>query len=331
MLWLLKLACTSSLPQGVFLLEGDKVIGEIRVIGGGCSQRKEIAFWGPHWGTNGFVPFTISFEDDIKWISFPLETGLGTGHANLRLQGEEAYFLLGSKQNEFYKRMTLIPEKEIGDAGVLEAQNRWDEQKIQDEEHWSEGAFVILDNDKVVGEIQLIPEEPAEVLVYDSFWLTPSLVEAIRFDEGTDISLIFPIEPSIEGEDAFLRMNTLLWEIRVPISDVSSELDRQLQFRAGRISDEARNTAIEAAIADADKMEESLVIRDGKELLKRATHPSGCHSFEDIVNEEDLLWLGYDVEIHSEEERCLVAIEGNPKQHRRRFSGRINQNGITEQ
>jgi len=112
---------------------------------------------------------------------------------------------------------------------------------------------------------------------------------------------------------------------------VSSELDRELQFRAGRISDEERNTAIEAAIADANKMERSLVTRDGKELLKRATHPSGCHSFEDIVIEEDLLWLGYDVEIYSEGEACLLLIEGNPKQHRRRFSGRINQNGITEQ
>ena len=68
---------------------------------------------------------------------------------------------------------------------------------------------------------------------FDPFWLSDGLVSAERFDEGPDIVLLFPVEPSFEGENGLLRLNTILHEVVVPTSDVPSDLDRRLLLVPG--------------------------------------------------------------------------------------------------
>ena len=71
-----------------------------------------------------------------------------------------------------------------------------------------------------MGDVQFAGSSPTTIAVYDSWWLTPSPVEAQRLDDGTDIVLAFAAEPSILGDSASLRFNVPTGQVVVPTGPV---------------------------------------------------------------------------------------------------------------
>ena len=330
LLFLLFLACHSvSLPLGTWRIEGDNEIGVIRHSRTGWTHQIELALFTEHTSTNGLVEATVETLDGTHWLRFPIQSGFGDGQASIRLQGREAYLPLGARFNEFGIRMRIHSDQTLSDEELKVAHEAWKKRQAIDNQVWMQGSFLLYSDQKPVGTVQLLPDEPAEIRVFDSFWLSDGQVSAERFDEGPDIMLLFPVEPSFEGEDGLLRINTILQEVVVPTSDVPSDLDRRLKLLPGVFKESDVLPLIEASIEEANQLEAQLILRDGIQLSRWASQSDGCASFDDWVMNSGYDWMGYEVKIVHENNECVVYVKGDPEQHRRRFSGKITKNGLS--
>ena len=322
-------ACNGTdLPLDTWRIVGENELGVIRHSRSGWRQNIEIALFTTHASTSGLVQASLDEDMGTAWLRFPIETAFGEGEASIRLQGKEAYLPLGARMNEFGIRMQALQGADVSDDEIVQAQAVWRSRQAEDHHAWMQGSFVLYSDVTPVGTVQFIPDSPAEISVFDSFWLSEGVVQAERLDEGGDILLLFPVEPSLEGEDALLRINTILLEAVVPTADVPSDLDRRLQLKPGVMDQNRRDELMDNAITEANRLEKEVLRRDGVQLAQWAVRTAGCASFDDWVMNSGYDWLGYRVKIEAVDDECVVLVESDPEQHRRRFSGKITRNGI---
>ncbi len=305
------------------MLEGEGVLGVLSPGTTGCGDaHPTIGLWGATFGTAGRVPAEITEEEGVLWLSFPIETGVGEGQAALRIQGGDVRMPLGARSGEF--DLVLKRRPGLADSAALEVAGASAAAGIQAERGaWERGDFLLVDGEAVVGQVILRGDAPPMVSVHDITWLTPEPVVAARADDGGDLLLVFPVEPTLEDEEALLRINVLTRAVVVPSAAVPAPIDRRLRLEPGTISDEARMAAVSAAIQAADTAEEAWLEEVGADLAIRARRAGGCASWSDLPEEWRLPLAGYEVEIDAADGDCALHVEPSWRQHRRRFSGVI--------
>ena len=305
------------------MLTGEGVLGQLSPAAAGCSgDGPQIMLWGPTWGTAGAVQAEVSEEEGVLWLSFPIQTGVGEGIAALRIQGDDVRMPLGARSGEFdlvltktrglAERSELQQAEEASSAGIAREQAAW-----------QAGLFLLLDGEERVGEVVLRGESPPMVSVHDLTWLTPEPVVAARADDGGDLLLEFPVEPTLEDEEALLRINVLTRQVVVPSQAIPAPVDRRLMLVPGSLSDAERERAVAEAVAAADAAERAWLYEAVPGLAQKARRSGGCASWEDMPVEWRLMLAGYDVEITEDEGDCGLDISPEWSQHRRRFSGVI--------
>ena len=106
MWWLMACLATGEGPGGVWTLQGEEIVGQISH-GTGCDRTPKIGIWGPRWGTNGMVTAEVVEESDgVWWAHFPVQIGLGTAMAALRMEGGAAQMPMGIRPGEFSLDLT---------------------------------------------------------------------------------------------------------------------------------------------------------------------------------------------------------------------------------
>lgn len=319
------LACASSSPlvTEAWVLKGPGVLGQLSASGHGCDGKEaSIGLWGATWGTAGHVPVEATEEDGVLWLSFPIQTGVGEGVAALRVQGEDVRVPLGARSGEFDLVLTRTPG--VSPAAPLQAAERSAQAGITVEQAaWEQGDFLLMDGTEAVGEVSLRGDAPPMISVHDITWLTPEPVVAARADDGGDLLLVFPVEPTLEDEEALIRINVLTRAVVVPSQAVPSPMDRRLKLEAGVLSDAERAEAVAAAIASADAAEEAWLEEAGADLARRARRSGGCAEWSELPEEWRLMLAGYEVEITTLDGECALEVSPDWRQHRRRYSGVI--------
>ena len=322
--WIL-LAChdVPMLIEEPLVLTGDGVLGQLSPAAGGCGgEGLQIMLWGPTWGTAGAVRAEASEESGVIWVSFPIQTGVGEGVAALRIQGDDVRMPLGARSGEFdlvltktsgrAKQDDLLQAEEVSVAGIAHEQAAW-----------QAGLFLLMDGEERVGEVVLRGESPPMVSVHDLTWLTPEPVVAARADDGGDLLLVFPVEPTLEDEEALLRINVLTRQVVVPSQAIPAPVDRRLMLAPGSLSDAEREQAVADAVAAADAAERAWLYEAVPGLARKARRSGGCASWEEMPAEWRLMLAGYEVEITESDGECALDIAPDWSQHRRRFSGVI--------
>ena len=326
MLWTL-LSCSGqpSLIREPWVLTGEAVSGQIRPMSTGCgADGVQVGLWGPTFGTDGMVSAQVSqeTEDGPLWLSFPLQTGVGEGVAALRIQGADIQLPLGARSGEFdlvlEHQEAQLPAEEIAAQSDAAAQRLVAEQAL-----WRAGDFLLMDGESVVGTVRLRGEEPPMVSVHDITWLTPQPVIASRADDGGDLLLAFPVEPTLEDEEALIRINVVSREVVVPSQATPAPIDRRLRLEPGVLSEEERAAAVLAAAAAADDAERAWLEEAVPGLARLARRSGGCAEWGDMPEEWRLMLAGYEVEIQEATGGCSIEIVPEWSQHRRRFRGII--------
>ncbi len=322
MWWLMACLVTGGGPSGVWTLQGDGVVGQISH-GTGCDKTPRIGLWGPRWGTQGMVAAEIQQESEgVWWAHFPVRIGMGTAMAALRLEGGAAQMPLGARPGEF--SLNLRRTEGTLDPAVLRAAQATTTAALQKEQTaWREGVFLLREAGATVGEIRFRGDRPPLVAVYDSWWLTPAPVPADVVSEGADMVLRFSVEPTLQGEDAELRINVPLREVVAPIGEVPVKEERRFELVPGGVSDEERLRAVVQARTSADTREAALVRELGMKVSRAAKTPTGCRSLAELDPAFSLLFTGYQVQIRRMDETCVVEVEPSRIQHGRRFKGRV--------
>jgi hypothetical protein len=290
-----------------------------------------VGLWGPHWGTPGVVTAEVEIlENGAYWLFFSLETGVGIGRAALHLQGNEARLPLGGRSGEFDIKLSASPGELLA---AEEEQARLRTQAAIEEEQlfWNEGSFQIVEEEQVVGDVRFAGSDPTLISVYDTWWLTPEPVQALRQDDGTDMVLAFPVEPSILGETASLRINIPTRSAVVPSDVVPVEGDRRLSLVPGSVSDDERDAVMEKAIADNRELEKRGLVELLTPLASSAIQDSGeCRSLDSLSVEMKSMLSGYRLEMEVVENHCQIHLEPEQSQHGRRFIGTIGPKGLVE-
>ena len=322
MWWLLACLATDSGPSGVWTLRGEGVVGQISH-GSGCDQGSTIGLWGPRWGTDGMVSVQLEQESEgVWWAHFPVEIGLGTAMAALRLEGGSAQMPMGGRPGEF----SLDLRRSEGALSAAERQAAQDGAAASletERQSWRNGGFLLKDQDAVVGEVHFRGERPPLIAVYDAWWLTPAPVPADVVPEGADLVLRFSVEPAMGSEDGELRINVPLREVVAPLGKTPVDEERRFELVPGRVTEEARAEHMAQAVSLSDTRERQMVMELGVKLSVAARTDEGCLKMSDVDPAFSLLFTGYEVAIVQEAGDCVVEIEPSRAQHGRRFKGRI--------
>jgi len=322
MWWLIACLATTDSPTGIWTLKGEGIVGQISH-GSGCDKTPRIGLWGPRWGTDGMVSVEIVREtDEVWWAHFPVQIGLGTAMAALRMEGGAAQMPMGARPGEFSLDLRRT-EGALDPAVLLEAQAETSVALDQERTAWQDGVFLLKEEGAVVGEVRFRGERPPLVGVYDPWWLTPALVPADVVPEGADLVMRFSVEPALAGEDGELRINVPLRKVVVPLGDVPVAEERRFLLVPGGMSEEGRSAAIASAQEAADSHETEMVTELGAKVARAAAGEAGCRSLDELDPAFKLLLTGYDVQIVPKGEGCVVEVEPTRPQHGRRFKGTI--------
>lgn len=310
----------------------DEVVGLIEAgAGGGCAAAfARIGLWGPTWGTPGVVSAEVVAESPtVHWAWFALDTGVGEAEAALRLEGSVATLPLGARRGEHEVHLRLRD----GAPSQADWQAKADASAAAlavERGVWAAGDFRLQDGAQLVGEVQLRGEGlPPFVAVYDATWLTPGPVPARRVDDGGDLLLSFPVEPSLGGEEALLRLNVATRTAVVPASEHPDQMDRVLTVVPGTVTPQERSARTEAAREAARAAERAFV----HELLPRLAQsalvsPGRCAAPAEVEPSWPLLLAGYRVRVLPEADGCVVEIEPERSQHGREFRGVVGREGV---
>lgn len=329
--------------SGTWSMQGDDVVGSLRVVSGGCAgERVLVSLYGPGLATAGEVEAeAATTPDGPTWLYFPLETALGAGQAALRVQGRDARLPLGARPGEFDLSLALSPEP--ADAASLEAarasaraeldgwQAAWADGRFRLVEQAASGADGSATTDQLVGELVFRAELPPLVAVYDRWWWTGAPVAADRVDEGADLVLTFLAEPSLQGEEAQLRVNVPTGVAVVPADVAPTELDRVLRLVPGEVQPEERDAAMKRARAAADEEEQRTTVNFARQLAALATQEDGsCAGLDALGQADSPMLAGYELELSPGPDGCVVHIEPVHPQHRRRLRARVGPSGILD-
>jgi hypothetical protein len=292
---------------------------------------------GERWLTPGTVSAAVEHGElggaPATWLAFPVRTAVGEAEAVGRIQGRSFVVPLGARPGEHELSLQLAP-LEHGAVPVPSRDEVRSELAVL-EEGWAAGRLRLIDEvDGLVGEIILQGSLPPLVAVYDRHWLSPGAVPvpAARVDEGGDMLLRFPVEPSIEGEQALLRVNVPTQRVVVPLGPAPDPVERQLQLAVGAVSDGERDAARARARSIADR-EEQHFLNDLAPRLIEALRPEtgpGCRPVGSLPSHWSLLTAGYSLQTSVTEGACTVWLVPEVEQHRRRHRVRAVAGGAVE-
>lgn len=330
---LLALACSSpgAVLQGTWRLQGPDTLGLVRAGGTGCgSSSPTVELHGPALSTGGPVPAQVAEEAEGQvWLYFPLQTALGEAEAAMRLQGAQAMLPLGARQGELELRLDRV-EGGVDAAALRDAATRSAATLAQARDAWAGGAFRLVQGDgRLVGEVLLRPDQAPLVAVYDRTWWTGGLVWSDRAEDGPDILLSFPVEPALRGEEGLLRLNVPTSTAVVPADVLPTELDRRLALVPGVVTDAEREATMAAARVEADQAEADALVGLARVLAVRARDEEGvCRPWQQVDPTLAEVLVGYDVQVEDDGGRCVVDVEPELPQHRRRLRVRVGPEGV---
>ena len=304
------LACSTTpvpeLPAGSWVLEGPGATGSLRTAEDSC----RIALDGGTWGTLGEVSCRAHAQP--RWLVFTAQTALGEVDAVTRWEDQALVVPLGSREGEFELRLARTPGQ--GDTRGVDALRLEGERAA-----WQMGRFRL--EGPFAGELDLA--RWTLELAGPQVWTDePELLEVV--EQGMDLVLSAPVEPSLEGASTVFRVNRVLRQGVLPRGDEPSEQDLSFALVSGpwESREADRNAALEASVESEQARLESLA----EELRPGLGGP--CPE-QVPVGLSQAMW-GYALRFEQGEAGCALVVEPEPVQHGRRLAVRIEASGIVQ-
>lgn len=309
------LACTCAsptqvgLPRGSWALTGSGGSGWLEVGPEGCRA----ALFGESWDTGGLTGCTDLGDG---WLSLQLRSGAGEGEVTGLFDGERLLIELGPREGEFGVSLAATPGV-IDEVALAEALAVSEALIAADREAWEEGWFRIQVGDLLVGELEMASDRELWLTLYDPSWMTQGAVRARVYEEGAELVLLFPVMPSLQGDEGVIRLNRPLKLMVVPVAAKPDPDDRVLGLVPGRVGDEEREARRAWALEEGGRKETETLLP----LLQALAE--SC----EMSPEWELVLTGYRTDLTQDEEGCLVRADPEPVQHGRRLSAEVRASG----
>ncbi len=316
-------------------IAADSVLGVILVESGGCGQGGlRIALAGPGLSTEGEVAAEVLPPDpdepaEAAWLRFPMRWPVGAGEGLLRLEGGRARLPLGLRAGEHDLQLVWTEGQPAAEA-LAGAEATAAAALRTGAAAWAAGRFSLRDaSGALVGDVDFFDDTGVMVALYDATWTTGGRRVAARADEGGEILLTVPVEPSLEGESALLMVNLASGAVVVPSAETPQPEDRWLRLEPGGPTEAEREQALSAAGAAAEAAELEWLQTWAPRLAAHAWSPVGCRPAEAVGEDWALMLRGYSLSIVANPSGgCDVQLDPSPPQHRRRLRALANTAGL---
>ena len=305
------LACTcaeppgAGLPEGTWALTGAGASGWLEVGPEGCRA----ALFGETWDTEGLTSCTDLGDG---WLRLRFRSGAGEGQVTGRFDGERLLVELGPREGEFGVVLAATSGV-IDEVALAEAMAASDALIAADREAWEAGWFRIQVGDVLVGELELSSDREIWLSLYDPSWMTSGPVQARVYEEGAELVLLFPVMPSLQGDEGVVRLNRPLKLLVVPVAAKPDPDDRVLGLVPGQVTTEEREARRAWALEEGGRKETETLLP----LLQVLAE--SC----ELTPEWELLLTGYRTTLSRDEQGCLVQADPEPVQHGRRLSAEV--------
>jgi hypothetical protein len=332
MLWML-LACrigtpAQAIPAGEWTLQGPDLAGILQVVENRCW----IGLWGPGFRTGETAVDCWSIvEDERIVLGFSLEMGAGSASASAWTTPDlqQLVLPLGSRPGEHELNLTLTPGLPASPA-LNAAKARSEATLRASQALWERSVFRLEESGVLVGEVYLPAGGPPELQLYSKRWMTRGRVKASLVEKGPDLWLSFDLMPSLESESGLLILNRATNKAVLPLSDRPTPGEQHFSMVDGLVSAEERESAVETGMAEALKMERSVVEPIAQAVFSQAV-AQGCPAWAELETLDSswgLILKGYAVSTHREGSRCELRFEPRPIQLGRRLGIRRDGEGL---
>ena len=310
------------LPEGRWTLEGEGVLGELRVEGG----ESWVGLWGATWGTPaaGSPAETGRDEASERWIAFPVGIAAGEATAELALDVEagRARLPLGYRPGELEFAL-LLREGALEPARAAEAAGGLAVALPALQEAWAHGGFQLRDRGgALAGQLEILPEGRARAEILTPWALTEGATQAVRQAEGPDQVFLFEVEPRFAEEQGLLRLNLPTLQAVLPVDRLPHPDDRWLRVSPGLPSAEERSQRREEVRTQALVDERALLARLAPALAaaadERRAASGRCPAFGELDMDWQTLLGDYRIRIEPQGSGCQVRLEPSTVQHTRR-------------
>lgn len=280
----------------------------------------EVGLWGPRYATDGIVAAQAEVEGEALWLYLPLRTPVGEGTAALRLDRDGLRLPLGARPGEFERRWPLV-EALPDEAQQAEAQARSEASLDAATAAWQAGGFSLFDEGGArVGALQM-GLHPSLALWSPRFATPEGAPQALRIDvDGADLLLRTPIEPSLGGEGALLRLSPAAGLAVLPAGPSPDPQDLVLRVEPGLPSPAEQAAAWSFAQARAQEAESAWAAAQLPRLSEALRGPNGgCGAIEALDPAWTLLLRGYQHTLTATPAGCAVRLWPEIVQHGRQM------------
>jgi hypothetical protein len=319
----LLLACAPSLPVALpAAVVGEDLLAIVRFADTYPWEPAvvEVGLWGPRYATDGIVAAQAEVEGEALWLYLPLRTPVGEGTAALRLDRDGLRLPLGARPGGVERRWPLaeaLPE----DALQAEAQARAEAGVDAATAAWQAGGFSLFDEGgALVGALQM-GLHPTLALWSPRFATPEGAPQALRIEvDGADLLLRTPIEPSLGGEGALLRLNPAAGLAVLPAGPTPDPQDLVFRVEAGLPSPAAQQAAWLGASTRAKEAEAAWAAAQLPRLSEALRGPDrGCLPIEALDPAWTLLLRGYQLTVAATSAGCVVRLWPEVVQHGRQM------------
>ena len=244
------------------------------------------------WGTDG--PVRCEAHEIPGRFVFPIRIGAGDAMAVADWRGDQVLIPMSSQEGWLELELSVS-------AGSVEVP------PLQlDTKAWARGQFVVQGVDGPEGSIDL---ETGLIDLYSPRLLSDGPVAYSASELGPDLAIEVLVEPSL-GDPAVFLLNRPTGEMILPggpdpwtatLTPGVVEDRERLRARAIALADEAEAAQMKAAI----------------DAVLATTEPPCV-----LPEEYAPFFRGYDTTLESSGSACVISIEPDPEQHRRRLRGR---------
>ena len=252
------------------------------------------------------------------WLSVPVQTILGEGTVTLRWQREDIFIPLGARVGEYdFSTQVVSSPLETENQEMLLHEFR------QNQKDWDIGEFVLLHDDEIRGAIEFQATENAKIFLFDQLWLTPEVQTSIEMLEGSEFVFRFLAEPNFDEEQlAVIRVHPFFSQAVAPMGDTPSAAERKYRLRAGIPEYSALEKIKNEVITKSNQAELAWIHQEAQALMRPLSEEEACQMWNK-TKEIEMIWVGYDIDTKWDGQGCVLSIETELEQHRRRFSGEI--------
>lgn len=320
------------------------VLGAIEVEEAGCGGGAlRVRLAGPGFSTEGWAKAELlppeaegggpdeggGGAEAAGWLRFPMRWAIGRGDGLLRLDAGRARLPLGLRAGEHDLALQISPgAPEPAPLAAVEAEAG--AALSAGAAAWAAGRFSLVGPaGEVVGDVDFFDDTGVMVALYDATWSTGWPRVAARADEGGEILLTVPVEPSLEGESALLMVNLATGYVVVPSAERPQPEDRWLRLVPGGPTEAERTAAFAAAAAEAEAAELEWLQAWAPRLAAHAWTPLGCRPVASVGEDWERMLRGYGLTIApAVRGGCEVQLDPRPPQHRRRLRALANAEGL---